>query len=174
MYQYPGGFVSIYCIQGLVNEDKVMANTWVLVADSSRARIFAADSPTSALTEFRTMVNPLGRQHEQDMTSDLPGSQAGHDGRHHAVSGETDPKKTEAINFAKSISDYLEESISKHGYTKLVVVAAPAFLGLLREHMTPESIRRVTLELNKDLTQHSTDDIRQHLPKRLPGAVSQV
>ena len=32
-----------------------MANTWVLVADSSRARIFAVDSPTSPLTEFRTL-----------------------------------------------------------------------------------------------------------------------
>jgi protein required for attachment to host cells len=151
-----------------------MANTWVLVADSSRARIFAVDSPTSPLTEFRTLVHPEGRQHEQDITSDLPGSQAGQDGRHHAVSSETDPKKTEAIKFAKSISDYLEESINKHAYTRLVVVAAPAFLGLLREHMGPESSKRITLELDKDLTQHSTDDIRQHLPNRLPDTASQA
>jgi len=151
-----------------------MANTWVLVADSSRARIFAVDSPTSPLTEFRTLVHPEGRQHEQNITSDLPGSQAGQDGRHHAVSSESAPKKTEAINFAKSISDYLEESINKHAYTRLVVVAAPAFLGLLREHMGPESSKRVTLELDKDLTQHSTDDIRQHLPNRLPDKASQA
>ena len=149
-----------------------MANTWVLVADSSRARVFTVDSLTSPLTEFRTLVHPEGRQHEQDITSDLPGSQAGQDGRHHGVSSETDPKKTEAINFAKTISDYLEESINKHSYTRLVVAAAPAFLGLLREHMRPESLKRVTLEMDKDLTQHSTDDIRQHLPQRLPNTAS--
>jgi len=149
-----------------------MANTWILVADSSRARVFTVDSPTAPLAEFHTLVHPEGRQHERDITSDLPGSQAGHDGRHHAVSGETQPKKTEAINFAKTISDYLEESISKHAYSRLVIVAAPAFLGLLREHMKPESLKRVTLELDKDLTRHGTDDIRQHLPKRLPDTAS--
>lgn len=151
-----------------------MGNTWVLVADSSRARVFVAESTTSPLTELRTMVHPEGRQHAQDMTSDLPGRQAGSDGRHHAVSSETEPKKTEAINFAKTISDYLEDSVNKLGYTRLVIVAAPAFLGLLREHMKPESLKRVTLELDKDLTQHSTDDIRQHLPKRLPSEVNQT
>ena len=148
-----------------------MENTWVVVADSSRARIFTVDSPTSALTEFRSMVHPEGRQHEQAMTSDLPGSQAGFDGRHHAVSNETDPKQHEAIKFAKTISHYLEESAGKHGYTQLVIVAAPAFLGLLREQLAAETLKRITLELNKDLTQHRTEDIRQHLPARLPGVV---
>ena len=151
-----------------------MANTWVLVADSSRARIFSAASSTSPLTEFHTLVHPESRQHEQDITSDLPGSQAGQDGRHHGVSGKTEPKKTEATNFAKTISDYLQKSINKHAYTGLVIVAAPAFLGLLRKHIRPETLKCVTLELDKDLTQHSADDIRRHLPGRLPGPANQA
>ncbi len=104
------------------------------------------------------------------MTSDLPGSQAGFDGRHHAVSGETDPKLTEANNFARTVSRFLAESIDgDRGYTQVILVAAPAFLGLLREHMTPETLKRVTLELDKNLTQHLVDDIRHHLPAKLPS-----
>jgi hypothetical protein len=41
----------------------------------------------------------------------LHGSQAGFDGRHHAVSGETDTKLTEADNFARTIARFLAESI---------------------------------------------------------------
>ena len=147
-----------------------MKNTWVVVADSSRARFFTAESPTSSLAEFRTLAHPEGRLHEQDMTSDLPGSQAGFDGRHHAVSGETDPKLTEADNFARTISRFLAESIDgEHGYAQVIIVAAPAFLGMLREHMTSETLKRVTLELDKNLTQHLVDDIRHHLPEKLPS-----
>ncbi len=147
-----------------------MKNIWVVVADSSRARFFTVESPTSALTEFRTLVHPEGRLHEQDMTSDLPGRQAGFDGRHHTVSDETDPKKNEADNFARAVSRYMAESISgERGYSQIIIVAAPAFLGMLREHMTPETQKRITLELDKNLTQHGVDEIRQHLPAKLPS-----
>ena len=144
-----------------------MQNTWLLVADSSRARLFVVDSPTSPLTEFHTFAHLEGRQHEQAMTSDLPGSQAGSDGRHHGVSNETDPKKVEAVDFAKEISHYLEESRNKHSYTQLIIIAAPAFLGLLREHLSPGVLSMVSLELDKNLTQHSAEDIHQHLPPAL-------
>ncbi len=146
-----------------------MENTWVLVADSSRARIFVAASHTSPLTEFEGLTHGESKQHEQKMTSDLPGSQSGSDGRHHGVSSETDPKKFEAVQFAKSISNHLEDARNKHIYTQLVMVAAPAFLGHLRDQLTPEVAKLVTLEVDKNLTQHSVEDIREHLPKTLPG-----
>jgi len=143
-----------------------MQNTWVLVADSTRARFFVASS-SDPLTEFETLTHLESRQHEQKMTSDLSGSQAGSDGRHHGVSGETDPKKYEAIEFARTISHFLEESRNKHIYTQLILIAAPAFLGLLREHLTAETAKMVIFESDKNLSQHSIKDIEQHLPKKL-------
>ena len=149
-----------------------MKNTWVLVADSSRARLFVAGSATSALTEFETLTHMEAKQHERKITSDLPGSQAGSDGRHHGMSSETDPKKYEDIEFAKTVSQHLEDARNKHTFNELIVVAAPAFLGLLREHLTAETLKLITLEIDKNLTQHSEEDIRQHLPDRLPGMLS--
>lgn len=147
-----------------------MQNTWVLVADSTRARFFVASSSTP-LTEFETFTHLESSQHEQKMTSDLSGSQAGSDGRHHGVSSETDPKKYEAIEFARTISHFLEDSRNKHIYTQLILIAAPAFLGLLREHLTAETAKMVIFELDKNLSQHSIGDIQQHLPKKLMSKI---
>lgn len=147
-----------------------MKRSWILVADSSRARVFAADTATSPLTEMKDLMHPEARFHEQKLTSDLPGSQAGNAaGSHHAVGGETDPKHTEAINFSREISQYLEDARNKQAYEHLIVIAAPSFLGLLRENLTSDTAKHITLELDKNLVKHSADEIRGHLPKVLPG-----
>lgn len=147
-----------------------MYKTWVVVADSSRARIFETDSPTSPLTEVATLVHTESRVHEQALTSDLPGSQGGFDGRHHDVSDKTPPKKHEAMEFAKTLSEHLEKSRINHIYSQLILIAAPAFLGFLRENITPDTATTVILEIDKNLTQQSVDDIRQHLPARFTSA----
>ncbi|RKZ78862.1 MAG: host attachment protein, partial [Gammaproteobacteria bacterium] len=54
-----------------------MKSIMVVVADSSRARIFTTDSPSSPLNEIETMAHPEGRMHEQNMVSDLPGKDFG-------------------------------------------------------------------------------------------------
>ena len=75
--------------------------------------------------------------------------------------------KQEAVEFAKMLSDHLEKSRIKKIYNQLIVVAAPAFLGLLRENLTADTANQVILELDKNLTQQSADEIRQHLPAKL-------
>ena len=145
-----------------------MKNTWVLVSDSSHARIFSVDRETLSLTETDSLIHPEAKLHEQKITSDLPGRQAGGSaGSHHAVSDETDPKKYESLEFARFLARHLEDARNKRDYTNLLIIAAPSFLGQLREQMTAETAKLVSFELDKNLTKHSTDEIRQHLPKRL-------
>ena len=144
-----------------------MANIWVLVADSSGARIFEAENSDSPLSELLTLTHPESRMHEQELTSDLPGSQGALDGRHHGMDNKTAPKKNEAMVFAKEISKHLEKSHLSHAYNRLILIAPPAFLGLLRENMTPGATRTVILELDKNLSQQSPEEIRQHLPEKL-------
>ena len=87
------------------------------------------------------LVHPESRQHEQELTSDLPGRafDSGGQGRH-AMGTEISPKEQEAITFAKMVSDYLETARVQHSYEKLVLVAAPTFLGLLRKNLTDATI----------------------------------
>ena len=52
-------------------------SSWILVADSAYARLFYAETAKSTLIEIKSMIHPEARQHEQKLTSDLPGRQAG-------------------------------------------------------------------------------------------------
>lgn len=145
-----------------------MKNIWILVADSSRARVFETESVKSPIKEIDDLAHPEARQHEQSLTSDLPGKQAeSSSGSHHAVANETDPKQHEADNFAREISQYLENAKNNNRFNYLVIFSAPSFLGLLRDQLTADTLKLVSYELDKNLVRHSEDEIRQHLPERL-------
>ena len=139
----------------------------IIVADSSRARVFTTDSPSSPLHEIETFAHLEGRIHEQELDSDLPGKNSGRGAGGHAYQDETGPKHQEVIAFAKRTTDYLDDARKANKLGKLLIVAAPAFLGELRKHISEETNDLVIFELAKNLSQHSVDDIRSHLPKFL-------
>ena len=144
-------------------------STWILVADAAHARIFNAETATSAFTELESSIHPEAQQHEQKLTSDLPGRQAGGaTGSHHAVGSETDPKEYEAVKFAKDLCKHLEAAHNAQKFRQLIVVAAPAFLGRLRAEMSKNISKVVTLELDKDIVEQDAASIRGHLPTVLP------
>ena len=45
----------------------------------------------------------------------------------------------------------------------LYIIAAPAFLGELRAQMNSETLGKIALEVDKNLTQHSVEDIQKQL-----------
>ena len=140
----------------------------IVVADSARARIFTADSAHSPLNEIETMAHPEGRMHEQGMVSDMPGKDSGKGGGgDHAFQEKIEPKEQEMIEFAKRVADYLDDTRKSNKLNKLLLVAAPAFLGELRTHLSNETSEKIVFELDKNLAQHSIEDIRQHLSKFL-------
>ncbi len=142
--------------------------TWVLVADSSRGRIFSAESSTAALDEVETLLHPEGRLHEQEMDSDLPGKSKGGGGAGgHAYQDAIEPKEQEIIDFAKRIARHLDDARKANKFEKLLVVSAPAFLGELRNQFPDAVAKSICFDLDKNLTMHSPADIRKHLPKRL-------
>lgn len=79
---------------------------------------------------------------------------------------ETPPKRHEAIRFAKRVGDMLEGARSAGDFDRLVLVAEPRFLGLLRDNLSQETIKRVGLEIDKNLVQQAPQVIRERLPAR--------
>lgn len=145
-----------------------MKTTWVLVAENSRARLFHWKS-LDVLDELRSFSHPESRLHEQDLFSDKRGrsfDSAG-DGRH-AQEAPTSARQHESKTFARGIVTMLEQCRSRNEYEKLFIMAAPHFLGQLREEM-PSSLQKVVVqEVSKNLAQQSIDDIRRYLPDSLP------
>lgn len=144
-----------------------MSNIWIIVADTYRARIFSADKPAAALTELETLANPAARQHEGDIVSDrsghvLSGTTGGHD-----LSARTEAKQEEANRFAAEVCQHLEKGRNGKAFDKLYILAAPAFLGLLRKHVSAPLKALVAGEIDKDLTTQTADRIRAQLPEYL-------
>lgn len=146
-----------------------MKLTWVLVADSTRARIFTADTPSSSLEEIEDFSHTEGRLHDREITSDLPGKIKSVGGGGHAFEQPTDPKKHEADVFAHRVAKYLEDAHNTNRFEQLMIVAGPSFLGLLRNQLPEQIIKLVRFELDKEITMLSATDIRQHLPEYLPN-----
>ncbi|MFC1589584.1 host attachment protein [Pseudomonadota bacterium] len=145
-----------------------MKSTMIVVADSTCARIFTADSAKSPLIEIETLAHPEGRLHDKDMTSDLPGKSVGGDGSGgHAYQNQTDPKKYELTAFAKRVADHLDSARNANKLSNLLLVAGPAFLGELRTHLSTATSEKVVFELDKNLAHQSPADIRKHLPEFL-------
>lgn len=141
-----------------------MSRILVLVAESSRAKLYLADSRVSELVEKEDFIYPEGRSHEYDLVSDHPGSDAGSMGQGPHV---LDPKHsaTEATHeaFAKLLMERLEKELHADSFDKLVLMASPAFLGILRKKLSPNLSSRVAEEINKNLVQRPIDEVRSHI-----------
>ena len=139
----------------------------IVVADSVCARFFTSNSATSKLKEIETLLNPRGRMHERDITSDLPGRNRGpSEAGGHTFGSRTSPKKHELTEFAKVVGDYVNCARTANEFANLLLIAEPSFLGALRSKLSKESTEKIVFELNKNLTHKSPEGISQHLPKR--------
>jgi protein required for attachment to host cells len=147
-----------------------MMTTWVVAADHVRARFFRIESSSSPLEEVDTLVHSEGRMHDREITSDLPGKvkNPGGLGGGHAFEQETDPKKHEADVFAGEIVHYLEQARNANRFDRLIVIADPSILGLIRQHMPNPLSALISLELDKNIAGMTAAEIRTHLPDYLP------
>ena len=146
-----------------------MKSTLILVADNSRARIFTVETPASPLQEIEALAHTEARLHDRQITSDLPGKIKCEGNVGHAFEQPTDPKKHENDNFAHRLARYLEDAHNANKFEQLLIIAEPSFLGLLRNQLSEPIKKLVCFELDKNITTHSVDDIRKHLPTFLPS-----
>jgi protein required for attachment to host cells len=139
-----------------------------VVADSARARLFEAESPTAPLTELEDMLNPAGRLRDQDLNADAPGRSFDSFGEgRHAMGKHNDPQRQEAIRFAQRLAEHLESAFDQQRVARVHLVVAPAFLGLLRAALSEKLQGVLESELDANLVRHTVKDIRSHLPERL-------
>lgn len=140
--------------------------TWVLIADGSRARLFANGGVGKGLEPALDQEFIGTNISSGDIASDRPGRtfDSGGEGRH-AMEPPTDPKRHAKYAFAHEIAGILESARKSHRFERLVVVAPPKALGDLRSEFSVELQRMVTAEMNKDLTQVPTRELPDHLGK---------
>jgi len=142
-----------------------MPEIYVLVIDSAKARILHATGKTSPLIETMVLDHPEGRMHTRDLTSDLPGRDSNGPGTgKHRMDSSVDPKQQASLDFAREIAHKLDDLVSHNEIDKLMIISAPALLGILRETLSTNVKNAVSFELDKNLANHSVGEIRGHIP----------
>lgn len=139
------------------------AKVWVVVANSTLARIFKAET-IQHLKELETLIHPASRQHPRDLVSDKPGRtfESIQNGTRHAMEPKTNPQQIEFEEFAKFLSKHLDAACNDGLCTKIYLAANPLFLGLLRQHLKPKTIQIIADQVDKDFTHMTPDEIPKH------------
>lgn len=138
-----------------------MEITWLLVANRTRARILEFQSERDRPIERATFVNPAGRAHERDLDSDAAGRFYGKGEREqaHSATASESLGEHEIDRFVIDLRDFLDRARSERRFEHLWLVAAPAFLGHLRNAFAKPLRDRVEFEVDKDLTTDKPDEI---------------
>lgn len=142
-----------------------VSTTWIVVADRSRARIMADHGKNTELSEIRTLVNPEGAMRQCECSSDRQGYFGGRKGALEAGDPETDFRRKTAETFAVQVVDFLETGRTSHQFGRVILLAAPSFLGNLRQKMPAPLARMVELQVDKDFSKSSPGEISAHLAK---------
>ena len=145
-----------------------MPSICVIVLDYTCARIFHSSSPKGPLEEKKVLVHSENRLHDKNMTSDRQGySFSSHGYGRNALSKSEDPKEHEIKQFVKEISEYLKISEANNEFDKLVIIAGPKLLGVLKKQLNNNLRKLITYELKKNIAKLSANEIRKHLPEYL-------
>jgi protein required for attachment to host cells len=140
------------------------------VADAARARLFQYDGFGIPLKMLKEWQHAESRAKIQDLVTDRPGRvmqshSAPHPG-HGSRSGtepEVSPKRLEHEHFARQLIDELDHGLGKNAYGRLILIANPEFLGLLRRAASSQVLKRTVASLDKDYTMLPIKELEQHL-----------
>ncbi len=144
-----------------------MSRHWIIVVDNSAARIFTVEDPHGELLQVDTLEHPGGHDHARDLNADRPGRSFDSAGAgRHAMGVSVDPVEQETIRFAKQVGDHLKAACHDGRCNRLLLVAGPHLLGLLRQQLDLPPGVQLT-EIEKNLGQYDAREIRGHLPDRL-------
>ena len=134
-------------------------SAWVLVANRTGARIF--ERAGRNLTLVRSIQHPAGRLRDQDIEQGE--SERTFDkharGRAHTAS----PHEHAAERFAAALANDLRHGRLEHGVDRLVLVAEPHFLGLLRGKLDDTTAKLVVGAVPKDLAEVDVNALPEHL-----------
>jgi len=143
-----------------------MAKTWILVGHEAGARVFENRGPGKGLELVETIEHPEGRLRDRDIDSDRPGRSFRKDSgdpRRSAMSRGEGPHDRVIADFARALADKLQHGRVENQYERLVLVAPPGFLGLLRASLDGPTAELVVGSIDKDLATRKESELIKHL-----------
>ena len=145
-------------------------NVRIVVADERQASFFDAATPKSPLAERGSLHNERSGKRDIEMESDRPGrrfggtSVGGVEGHHHGVTGEKSTVRHELTLFAKEVVRKIEADRARNEFDRLVLVAGPKMLGLMRRSLSNPTQSMLAGEISKDILRQGPAVILKSIP----------
>ena len=141
-----------------------MTTTWILSANRSSASLFESDWPGKSMLRIQDIPHPQGRMQNQDIDTDKPGRvfDSFGEGRH-STSPKQEPTEHIAQQFALDLAEMLNKGRLTNAYDKLVLIAEPKFLGILRAALDKNTESLVIQTVNKELLDVKEEDLAEYL-----------
>jgi protein required for attachment to host cells len=142
-----------------------MHRMWIVVADEGRARFVERVRPRAELTEVAEIASERAHARAAELRRDAKGRLYGKGERAmgHTTEPHADPRQKEAQRFARRVAEHLERAHREQRYDQLFIIAAPAFLGMLRDELPPTLRKLVGGELDQDLVKLDFHTLAQRL-----------
>ena len=138
--------------------------TWIVVADGAGARLFLNTGPGKGLQNLPDGRMQTALETTRNQGSDRPGRVHDRMGEgRHAMEARADWHDRQKQEFARELAGHLNTAARDKAFDRLILVAPPKHLGMLRALLGAAAKRLVTGELPKDLTQASQKEILDHL-----------
>jgi len=138
---------------------------WVVVADEAKAVVYARASKSGPLHEVFSLENEAARMKTEQLISDSGGRSydSKGKGRHTMTREKVDPKKHAASIFAKQIAERIGRVMHDGSCRGFALIAAPRFLGTLREAVSVATTAEPYATVDKDVVGQDTTVIERLL-----------
>jgi len=151
-----------------------MRTTYLVVADSSAARIFSANARLTELDERFDLVNPTARLQEHEIDSDRPGRQITGAGLQsgavgsHGYGGDKSSQRHSIETFAAQIAMSLESERQAGNFQQLILIAPSRMLGEVHKQLSTGCRKLLTRQIDKRLIEASEEEILVRLAESAP------
>lgn len=139
-----------------------MTTTWILSANRSSASLFERNGKN--LRRLQIIEHPEGAMQNRETGTDAPGRSFDSFGQgRHAMGTVQEPVEHIAQQFALELAELLNKGRVAHAYDKLILIAEPKFLGLLRAALDKNTATLVFQTISKDLPHINEEDLAKYL-----------
>jgi protein required for attachment to host cells len=131
---------------------------YILVADAARGRLIGADDALQRAEEIEDFVHPASRVRTEDLVTDQKTDSTGQPDAPRSSTEEPDAHANESRKFAHELARSLGVARASGAFARLILVAPPKFLGMLREELDAPTKRTVVASVAKDYTHQSIEE----------------
>ena len=141
-----------------------MKRTWILVANSARARCFEVGADRAGLELLNSFACPGARAKGGDLVTDRSGyEEMGHGHGSASMGQHSSPRELVRDEFARDLARFLNSGVAAQRCSALVILASLPFLGRIKSHLSSGAEKALSSAIARDMTALDPDAVAQRI-----------